>query len=566
MTAWSAPFLMRRGAIYYLRVRVPDDLVNLVGVREVRRSLGPMRFHEARQIAARTGSQLKGTFEMMRAADNLTKSEVRNLIRDCFAGLSEDRDRGFEPVSPEPDLEVLDQEGMASEQICSLSNQLSAGQFEAETVAAAKHMAATHKVDLDTVSDERLKIIVEGFVRAMIEAERLYMFRLGDRLAPYTPADPLFAGDHRDKEKGIGLTVDELIEEYCRNNKTVWTAKTLATHRPKLKLLSDFIGGDRRADTVTRDDLRPYPEALLRLRKNYHLSTGQTIQSFQTSAEHARIQPSTATTILARTTALFRWAYKKGYIGSNPAEGLSVSVPKAKKGHRSRRPFTKAELTTLFSAPLFTGSRTWHRLFEPGDVERRDAYFFVPVLGYYTGARLGELIQLHFADCVLDGPAPHICINENSDAKHGEEGYKHVKTDAGVRKIALHPDVMALGFAEYVKQQRKTAGPSKRVFHRIKFGADGQPSTVFSKWWGRFLDKVGLGDNALVFHSFRHTAEDYLRANKLPKYIIDQIIGHQDPSAAGEYGMGLSVEELHAIIADLSLPVRLPDLIASKPN
>ena len=104
------------------------------------------------------------------------------------------------------------------------------------------------------------------------------------------------------------------------------------------------------------------------------------------------------------------------------------------------------------------------------------------------------------------------------------------------------------------------------MFHRIKFGADGQPSTVFSKWWGRFLDKVELGDSALVFHSFRHTAEDYLRANKLPKYIIDQIIGHQDPSAAGEYGMGLSVEELHAIIADLSLPVRLPDLIASKPN
>ena len=515
MTAWSAPFLMRRGAIYYLRVRVPDDLVNLVGVREVRRSLGPLRFHDARQIAARTGSQLKGAFVMMRNAENLTKSDVRNLIRDCFAGLAEDRDRGFEPVSTEPDLEVLDQEGMASDQIRSLSNQLSAGQFEAETIAAAKHMAATHKVDLDTASDERLKVIVEGVVRAMVEAERLYMFRLGDRLAHYTPADPVFAGEHRDKDKGIGLTVDELIEEYCRHKKSEWTAKTLATHRPKLKLLSDFIGGDRRADTVTRDDLRPYPDALLRLRKNYHLSTGQTIQSFQTSAEHARIQPSTATTILARTTALFRWAYKKGYIGSNPAEGLSIAVPKAKKGHRSRRPFTKEELTTLFSAPLFTGSVSRFRRFEPGEVEHRDAYFFVPVLAYYTGARLGELIQLHFSDCVLDGPTPHISINEDTDAKHGEDNYKHVKSDAGVRRIALHPDVMALGFGEFVKQQRKMAGSPKRVFHRIKFGADGQPSTVFSKWFGRFLDKVGLDDSGLVFHSFRHSAEDYLRANKL---------------------------------------------------
>lgn len=561
MTAWAAPFLMRRGTCFYLRVRVPGDLVNLVGVREVRRSLGPMRFHAARQLAARTGSQLKDTFAMMRNANNLSKNDIRNLIRDCFAELGKDRDGGFEPVTSEPDFEVLDQESMAKDHLRNLKYQLSAGTFEADTVAAAKQMAARQKIDLDDASDEKLKVIVEGVVRAMIEAEQLYLFRLGDRLAPYTPTDPLFVGDRRDREKGIGLTVDELIEEYCRHKKVEWTEKTLATHRPKLKLLSDFIGGDRRADTITRDDLRPYPDALLRLRKNFHLSTGKTLQSFQTSAEHARIQPSTATTILARTTALFRWAFHKGYIGSNPAEGLSITVPKTKKGHRSRRPFTKDELAQLFSAPLFAGSRTRYRRFEPGEVENRDAYFFVPVVAYYTGARLGELIQLHFADCVLDGPVPYISINEDSDAKHGEDGYKHVKSDAGVRKIPLHPDIMALGFADFVKRQRKMAGSPKRVFHQIKFGMDGQPSTVFSKWFGRFLDKVGLDDPALVFHSFRHSAEDYLRTNKVPKYIIDQIIGHEDHSSGGDYGFGLSFEDLHEIIANLKLPVRVPELI-----
>jgi hypothetical protein len=147
MTAWSAPFLMRRGAIYYLRVRVPDDLVDLVGVREVRRSLGPMRFHEARQIAARTGSQLKGRFEMMRAADNLTKSEVRNLIRDCFAALEADKDRGLDPISNEPDFEALDQAGMASDHFISLRHQLHDGKYEPETVATVEHLVATQKVD-----------------------------------------------------------------------------------------------------------------------------------------------------------------------------------------------------------------------------------------------------------------------------------------------------------------------------------------------------------------------------------------------------------------------------------
>jgi hypothetical protein len=126
---------------------------------------------------------------------------------------------------------------MAKDHLRNLKHQLSAGTFEADTIAAAKQMAARQKIDLDDASDEKLKVIVEGVVRAMIEAEQLYLFRLGDRLAPYTPTDPLLVGDRRDREKGIGLTVDELIEEYCRHKKVEWTEKTLATHRPKLKLL-----------------------------------------------------------------------------------------------------------------------------------------------------------------------------------------------------------------------------------------------------------------------------------------------------------------------------------------
>ena len=49
---------MRRSKQFYLRVRVPGDLGERVGLVEVRRSLGPMRFHEARLLAMKIGSQL----------------------------------------------------------------------------------------------------------------------------------------------------------------------------------------------------------------------------------------------------------------------------------------------------------------------------------------------------------------------------------------------------------------------------------------------------------------------------------------------------------------------------
>lgn len=90
---------MRRGAIYYLRVRVPDD--------------------------------------------------------HCFAVLETDRDRGFDPTSIEPDFEVLDQEGMASDHIISLRHQLHDNKYEPETVGAVKRLAASQKVDLDTAARGR---------------------------------------------------------------------------------------------------------------------------------------------------------------------------------------------------------------------------------------------------------------------------------------------------------------------------------------------------------------------------------------------------------------------------
>lgn len=561
MSGVASPFLMRRSGQFYVRVRVPGDLIERVGLVEVRRSLGPMRFNEARLLAAQIGAQLKDAFNMMRNANELSKQEVLNLIRDCFAVLTESYGQGYLPRTNNVDFELAEQRVIAEDHVATLMPQVETRTFNPETVIAAKRLVTDQGIEISGVSDERLMEIIEGVVRAMIEADRQFVFRLSDRLTPYVPEDPLFLGDARNCKQGIGLTVDELIEAYCKAKRFEWTAKTMRTHRPKLKLLSDFLGGDTRAESVTRDDMRPYPEALARLKKNYHLGVAKSLQSSQTNVESARIQASTATTILARATAMFRWAHAQGFISSNPAVNLTITAPKKKKGHRSRRPFTEAELRTLFSAPLFTGCESRYRRFVPGSKIIRDEYFFIPAILYYTGARLGEIVQLHFTDCVIDGPTPYLSINENTDAKHGEEGYKSVKSEAGVRLIPLHSDLMALGFGDFVKSQRKGAKAKDRVFYRIKFGEDGQPSTVFSKWFGRFMDKIGLTDPALVAHSFRHTAEDYYRENLVPKYVIDKLIGHQDQSAAGEYGVGVSIEAAYDIVANLKLPVRLTELI-----
>nr|WP_184117272.1 MULTISPECIES: DUF6538 domain-containing protein [Sphingobium] len=553
---------MRRSGLFYVRVAVPKDLVERVGLVEVRRSMGPRRFHEARSLASKIGARLKDAFMKIRNADDLTPTEVRNLIRDCYATLEDERGQGLKPTTNDLDMEQREQRVLAQDHATALQLQVDQREFAPETLGVARRVAAQHGVDLTDGSNLRLLQIVEGIARALIEADRLYVARIDDRLSPYVPSDPLFVESGRNITAGIGMTVQEIADEYLRVHRKSWTPKTQKTHKPKLDLLVEFLGGDRRAEDITRTDLLPYPEALLRLRRNYASRVSTTFASHQTASEEGRIQSSTAATILARATAMFRWAFKQGYISKNPAEALSIVEPKKKKGLRSRRAFNVAELETLFTTPLFTGVRSRHRRFEKGDALIRDEYFYLPILGYYTGARLGELVQLHLTDVILDTDFPHISVNEEGSEKHGENGFKHVKTEAGVRLIPLHPDLMELGFANFVARQKKFEGKGKRVFEGIKYGADGQPSTVFSKWFGRFMTKAGLDDPALVFHSFRHTAEDFLKASLAPKYLIDQIIGHEDQSASADYGVGIGLEVTFPLVANLKLPVRIPALLA----
>ena len=187
-------------------------------------------------------------------------------------------------------------------------------------------------------------MITEGFARVLIEADRCFVHRLDDGVTPYNPYDTLFSQGPRDLAENVGLTINELINAYLRAHKSTWRPKTYRTHAPKLQLLAEYLGGDRQAESITRKDLVHYPDELLRLRRNHHTMPAPNFKSRQTDNPSARIMASTAMGILARTTGMFSWAFQKGYISTHPAQSLTVTLPKQKKGVKGRRKFTKEEL------------------------------------------------------------------------------------------------------------------------------------------------------------------------------------------------------------------------------
>ena len=78
------------------------------------------------------------------------------------------------------------------------------------------------------------------------------------------------------------------------------------------------------------------------------------------------------------------------------------------------------------------------------------------------------------------------------------------------------------------------------------------------------MDKIGLSDPTLTFHSFRHGAEDAFRNANLQQYVIDSIMGHSDGKVSSEYGEGPNLSLKAEAVETMKLPVSLVPLLKSK--
>jgi integrase len=107
-----------------------------------------------------------------------------------------------------------------------------------------------------------------------------------------------------------------------------------------------------------------------------------------------------------------------GLIEKNSWEGLDIAFKTTNK----RRPWTDSELSIFFSQPLHTSYSL------PKDKKAgADAAYWIPLLGLYTGARVGELAQLQVCDIKTVGEIAALSITDEGDGQS-------VKSQAGGTK------------------------------------------------------------------------------------------------------------------------------------
>jgi integrase len=188
---------------------------------------------------------------------------------------------------------------------------------------------------------------------------------------------------------------------------------------------------------------------------------------------------------------------------------------KKKRDDQERSACSDKDIADLKAAVLELGVEYPHRK-------------WVPLIGMYSGMRIGEICQLEVADIIEVGGTPAFDINEAGD--------KRLKTPQSERIIPIHPELIRLGLLEYVNDLRKKG--VTRLFPELRKGRDGYSQSV-SRWFGRFKKTFGFEPQ---FHSLRHTVATKLREAGVPMDLISDILGHsRSGSETGRYAKEASV-------------------------
>jgi integrase len=322
-----------------------------------------------------------------------------------------------------------------------------------------------------------------------------------------------------------GKTISELSEALLTSR--AYKDKTIPDVRRAYALLIE-LHGDLPIRQVTRSHIRELRDVLLR-----YPVTGRTAEVESKSIRQIvqrnwdrTISRPTVEKLLGFISQGFRLGLSEGWCDENPRQGIIVGKTDTSiKTERSD--FQPHHLLKLFGSPLFSGCEGDHRVYQPGHTLIRDYRFWLPVVGLFTGARLGELCQLEVGDLRQDQGTWFLQISSISDLSAGS---KSLKTKHSERVVPLHRQLVELGFVQYAR-----SSASGHIFDS-RYDSPRKLSHEYSKWFGRYLTKIGLIERELVFHSFRHTFKTACRLANVPTEIHDELTGHKPVTVGGWYG------------------------------
>jgi hypothetical protein len=264
---------------------------------------------------------------------------------------------------------------------------------------------------------------------------------------------------------------------------------------PVLRGFKAFFGSDAKLSAITQSRFAEYAEMI---------------------TANGRAADKTKTLYISTAGSFHTWCRSR-------YDDLPIIATKTLKPRRTtpesedRAAFSLAELGILVDAVKPMRDSEPHK-------------FWITALSAFTGARLEELAQLDI----------HKAIDQTEDGRYWyiditEAGGGSLKTKASVRKVPLHPALIAAGFPTYVEKLR-LAGET-RLFPAWKPRVDrahggkkyGHKAT---RWGGNQLASLRLEgkitrSKLTYFQSMRHALINHMKQAMVEETLRCAIVGHE---------------------------------------
>lgn len=348
-----------------------------------------------------------------------------------------------------------------------------------------------------------------------------------------------------------GLRFSELCDEYLKLKKKrrELTPKTLAEYEAAFEEFK-FVRGDLFVAQITREDVEHFYDAILRLPKErnklqtYANKTAKALLGMELP-ESARRETGTVNQIFSRVRSLMKYAKAQGHADSDPTEAF-VLQKDMKRSRQKRMIFSEKDLEKIFNTDHFKKGK-WRR---GKGLRKPEPYrFWLLPIGLLTGARQGEILQLHTNDIKqdVDDGIWYFDVNENPASNSGKL-QKRVKNSNSLRKIPICQALIDMGLLEFHKEMAERR--SVLLFPELEAKDNGKGAA--QQWVNRYLAKCGVHEKLTkTFHSLRHTFVNHLVDQGVKANMIGGITGHLDKDEFGQvaelantYYKGYSVTKL----------------------
>jgi integrase len=347
------------------------------------------------------------------------------------------------------------------------------------------------------VDDDSRSILLSAFWMALRDAFESRKKNIEGDYSPDPKANrfPQWEAPKRNVPSPIasGASLTGLVEDWWKEAKAAGRKpSTYESYRNTMAKLVAVLEHD--------DGSRVTPEDIVRF-KDFRLATGTSAKTVKDSD-------------LAGLKTIFGWAVMNRKMPINPAEGLIIKTSKPRK--LRAKGFSDKEAALILNhaknykaggeAPKLAAAKRW-----------------VPWLCAFTGARVGEMLQLRKQDVRREGK--HWVIRITPEAGP-------VKTDEA-REVVLHRQIVESGFLDFV--EASNAGHLFISPANDELGVRKAVKTARNKV-NRFVREVVPDPNVDPSHAWRHRFKTVGIDEGVEMRVLDSIQGHAPRNISEGYG------------------------------